>query len=84
MIDQWIETKADLKKLAELLGVRDDWHEPDEQGVSCELMQDRLDNAFGDESEAHIILTHTNPSYTIDGEVRYAINVANLLAWACK
>lgn len=82
MIDKWIETKDELKALKKTLGVRDDWHEPDEQDVSVELMQDRLDNAFGDESEAHIILTHTNPSYTVDGEVRYAINVANLLAWA--
>ncbi len=82
MIDKWIETSMELKELKVTLGVRDDWHEPDEQDVTVEMVDGPLDNAFGDESEAHLVLTHTDPDYTVDSEVRYAVNAANLLAWA--
>jgi hypothetical protein len=81
MIDKWINTKDELKALAKTLGVRDDWHEPDEQDVAVTMVAGPLDNAFGDTTEAHIILTHlwANDDGT---EVTYAVNAANLLAWA--
>jgi len=82
MIDKWIETSMELKELKLKLGVRNDWHEPDEQDLTIEMVDGRFDNAFGDESEAHVIITHTDPTYTVDDEVRYAVNAANLLAWA--
>lgn len=81
MIDKWIETSMELKELKLTLGVRNDWHEPDEQNVTVEMVAGPLDNAFGDTSEAHLILTHlwANKDGT---EVSYAVNAANLLAWA--
>lgn len=88
MIDKWIDTKAALKELKATLGVRDNWHEPDEQDVEATLVDRardgaplKFDNAFCDHTEAHIILTHLWAK--ADGsEVTYAVNAANLLAWA--
>jgi hypothetical protein len=40
-----INSKEDLRKVAANLNVRDDWHEPDEQGVSAETFGRCLDNA---------------------------------------
>jgi len=54
MIDKWIETSMELKELKLKLGVRNDWHEPDEQNVVVEMVNGRFDNAFGDTSEAHL------------------------------
>ncbi len=87
-IDKWIETKEELRELAKTLGVRYDWHEPDEQDVDVRLVACiagkslSFDNAHGDESEHQILLTHHDAR--IDPVVTYALNVANLLAWACK
>lgn len=83
-IDKWIETKQELRELAKKLGVRDDWHNADCEGLEIMLYEDAFDNAHCDESEAHVVITHSDPAYTIDDEVRYAINAANLLAWACE
>jgi len=41
----YINSKADMKKGAEYLGVRDDWHEPDEQEVDAYVDGKRFDNA---------------------------------------
>lgn len=39
-----INTKADLKTLAQELGVRNDWHEPDEQGLDVVCFGGSFDN----------------------------------------
>lgn len=77
---QIISTKADLRALAARLGVRHDWHEPDEQDVTARVEGNKLDNAGGPagaKSEMHVILTH-------DGEDVASINLASLLGWAAS
>jgi len=72
----FIRTRADFIKLTKELGVRADFHEPDEQGVDATLIPSRnFDNAMGDGSEHHIVLSK-------DGKSVGKINLANLLAWA--
>lgn len=39
-----IHTKAELKQLAQELGVRPDWHEPDEQGLDAFVYGGSFDN----------------------------------------
>lgn len=40
-----INTKDELKRLAQDLGVRNDWHEPDEQGLTVFGFGSHFDNA---------------------------------------
>lgn len=40
-----IHTRADLIDLADRLGVRQDWHEPDEQNVTASVHGHSFDNA---------------------------------------
>lgn len=40
-----INTRAELVQLAGELGVRPDWHEPDEQDVSVRIEGEQFDNA---------------------------------------
>lgn len=42
-----INNKERMQKVAKRLDVRDDWHEPDEEGVTVEVFGNRFDNAFG-------------------------------------
>jgi hypothetical protein len=86
-----INTRAELVALAGELGVRPDWHEPDEQGVDAVVSDHVLDNAgFWGEGG-----TGTVPSWaqelwvtiTVETEgVRpygvAEVNLAMLLAWA--
>lgn len=68
-----IRTRHEMKQLKHKLLVRDDWHEPDEQGVTANLRGRSFDNA-GLSDEKTVVLRQ-------DGEV-YKINLAMLLAWA--
>lgn len=43
----YIASKADLEAFANRHGLRPDWHEPDEQGVTARVAGITLDNAFG-------------------------------------
>lgn len=79
-----INTKAELLALADELGVRPDWHEPDEQEVTAIAHGVSFDNAgFWGESrsqyksyeEMHVILCR-------QGEAVAAVNLATLFAWA--
>lgn len=81
-----IRTRAELLALKEELGVRDDWHEPDEQDVTADVAGVSFDNAglWPAESrpfaapeviEQHIVLRH-------NGETVAAVNLATLFAWA--
>lgn len=70
-----INTREELKRLAKDLGVRDDWHEPDEQGLRALVFGKNFDNAgfWGlehlakRETEARVRLW--NPKNTADGGV---------------
>jgi hypothetical protein len=87
-----INSREELKVLARELGVRPDWHEPDEQGVNALVSGHMLDNAgFWGQGG-----TGTVPSWaqelwvtiTVEEEgVRprgvAEVNLAMLLAWSC-
>lgn len=71
-----IRTKKELQELATKLGVRSDWHEPDEQEVEAVVIGFNFDNAGSPDEEIVII----RKSRKIVGE----INLATLLAIACQ
>lgn len=66
-----------LAALADELGLRADWHEPDNSEVDAALVPGvyGFDNACSDDTEHHIVLLH-------DGRPIARINVATLLSWA--
>lgn len=81
-----IDTQADLKRLAKDLGVRDDWHEPDEEGVDAVVRGNSFDNAgFWPEGislergrkllEKHVVIKQNGKEVAV-------INLATLLAMA--
>lgn len=72
-IDQ-IQTRKELKDIAFELQVRNDWHEPDEEGVSVIVTEGEFDNA-GTEGEINVVLVK-------DGKPYKAINLATLFAFA--
>ena len=75
------EAKADLQEFQRKFGLRRDWHEPDEQGISAKVIGKQLDNAFGEtidfpNRECVVVLYH-------DKKEVGRINLATLLAVAC-
>jgi hypothetical protein len=81
-----ISNARELRALADRLGVRADWHEPDEQGVTARVEGAGFDNAgfwpasnrFApgeDGVEAHVIISQ-------DDEDAACVNLASLLAMA--
>jgi hypothetical protein len=81
-----ITSKTELEALAQKLGVRPDWHEPDEQEVTAEVRGVSFDNAgtwgpgfdpstYPNIEEMHVVLTQ-------DGENVACVNLATLFAWA--
>lgn len=79
-----ITTRSEFKALATELGVRPDWHEPDEQGVTAQVRGRSFDNAgfwpVRDGYLASIVEKHVIISK--DGEAVAAVNLATLCAWA--
>lgn len=88
-----VTTRAELVALAEELGVRPDWHEPDEQNVTVTTHGVDFDNAgfwpaekILDPHSAHITRVTTERYVVIcrdEAEVA-AVNLATLFAWACN
>lgn len=83
-----IDTLRQLRRLARDLGVRSDWHEPDEQELTARVEGKSFDNAGfwpaddtrifdADILELHVILS-------VDNEDVAAINLATLLSWAAR
>ena len=72
VIEIW--SKKELINLKKKLGVRPSWHEPDEQSVEAWVIGRIFDNA-GSRNEMKVVIAQ-------DGEVRYQVNLAMLLAWA--
>lgn len=86
-----ITTREELVELARELGVRDDWHEPDEQDLAAKVFGSRFDNS-GDwaiwtetaDQELHVIIyrTQQRAGRNVPVEPVAAVNIATLLAWA--
>ena len=84
-----VTERGQLSKVATFLGVRDDWHEPDEYEVTAEVRGTTFDNAglWGEtrprdpflpwvsSEELHVVLKQ-------DGEPVAEVNLADLFAWA--
>ena len=83
-----VDSRAQLLNLANELGVRDDWHEPDEQDLKIECRGNNFDNA-GFWPERHAVTQDGVPwvleHYILlkkDGAPVAAVNIALLFAWA--
>lgn len=78
-----IMTQKELAELAEELGVRHDWHEPDEQDLTLTFGGTHFDNACPwsaversqEYAEQHVIINHAGKPVAV-------INMAMLLSWA--
>lgn len=89
LINRKIETinyKEELVVLAKRLGLRKDWHEPDEQGISAKAFGTCFDNAgfWGLQDEGEII---NDEMFIVlyEDEIPVAeINLATLFAIACQ
>ena len=71
-----IHNKEALKIRKGGLGLREDWHEPDEQGVTALITGNKFDNA-GVEGEIKVLILK-------DGVPAFAINLATLFAFATE
>lgn len=74
-----------LRAIADRLGVRPDWHEPDEQAVTAEVHGTNFDNAghWADNWSAGKLYEEMHVILFRDGEPVGAVNLAILFAWAC-
>ncbi len=84
-----INTPEQLHLLAASLGVRPDWHEPDEQRVTAVVRGKNFDNAgfWGREKNGKLRTFGPGHQETWvelfqDGQAVAEINLADLLAWA--
>ena len=71
-----VNDKEELILRKEKLGVRDDWHEPDEQGVTVMVTGDNFDNA-GVGNEMKVLVMK-------EGVPIFGINLATLFSLATK
>jgi len=89
-----IDTRADLQKLQAELGLRKDWHEPDEQGVSAKVEGKIFDNAgfwgeyFKKEQarQKPSVFSNLSEQYVTiykDKKPVAEVNLATLFAMAC-
>jgi hypothetical protein len=92
-----ITTQAELVALAQGLGVRPDWHEPDEQRITARVHGQSFDNAMpvaewygadvdgSPRAELYVVL-YREPSwsdqYGSQPVPKAAVNLADLFAWA--
>lgn len=90
-----LDTRGDLIALQQELGLRGDWHEPDEQGVTAQVLGFSFDNAMGTDRElvvGHGGVYEAHPRdgrnemlvvLSVDEKPVAVVNLANLFAWAC-
>ena len=94
-----INNAKELNELAKELGVRPDWHEPDEQEVNARIIGSHLDNAMGADPDAD---KKVDVYHRPDGSVRTlhwgeynvvisqkdkdvaVVNLATLLSWGSR
>ena len=91
-----INSAKELNELAKELGVRLDWHEPDEQEVNVRIIGSHLDNAMGADPDADekVDVSHYpdgtlhwgeyNVVITKEGKDVAVVNLAELLAWGSR
>ena len=88
-----INNAKELNELAKELGVRPDWHEPDEQEVNARIIGSHLDNAMGadpdadDDPDGSVRTRHWgeyNVVITKKGKDVAVVNLAELLAWGSR
>jgi hypothetical protein len=83
-----VSTRDKLRSFAEKYGLREDWHEPDEQEVSAVVRGRKLDNAYGDEGSA--LYWPDEAPYEkvvvlkVGREEVLQVNLATILALACQ
>lgn len=85
-----IHNRDELVALANVLGVRPDWHEPDEQEVTAECRGKSFDNAgfYGMEREAEMLSRGSDLAVEQyvrlfqDGQPVADVPLATLFAWA--
>ena len=89
-MDEGLKAKrTELRKFAKKHGLREDWHEPDEQEVSARVVGTHLDNAFGESIGSKGVLEGFQEIVVIVerehgvGGQRILINLSTLLAIAC-
>lgn len=88
-----IHSARALEEFRQAYGIRNDWHEPDEQGITAYVLGDHLDNAMGATvehgcGELQVVIAHEVESEegTSFDKATFrpvaAVNLANLLSWA--
>lgn len=86
-----INNRAQLVELARRLGVRRDWHEPDEREVTAKVFGENFDNAgfWGSHEKDANYAGAYMPSHEMFVQIRVEgypvaeVNLATLCAWAC-
>jgi hypothetical protein len=89
MLDR-INDPAELEAFRTAYGLRTDWHEPDNNGITAYVIGDHLDNAMGPTvergfGELNVVLVHEQTYNDVQGSVFLPIavvNLATLLGWA--
>jgi hypothetical protein len=79
-----ISTKEELVEVKAELGVREDWHEPDEQDVDVEVHGNVFDNAgaWGLDTQAPYEAVEKFIVLKKNGQPVAEVNLATLFAWA--
>ncbi len=86
-----VRSRADLLDLARELGVRPDWHEPDNEDVEAIVFGDTFDNAgfwgrrFRLEKKQGFLSADEEMNVLLvkNGEPVAEVNLATLFSWAC-
>jgi len=87
-----ITSRDQLRAVARQLGVRPDWHEPDEQRVTAQIRGSDFDNAgfWGHRDDGATLSTFGEGRQELwvglsqDGKPVAEVNLATLLAWAAE
>lgn len=82
-------TRSDLEDFRLAHGIREDWHAPDEQGITAYVVGDFLDNAFGgtvdhNHGELNVVICKEVEAADVHYVYRpvAVVNLATLLSWA--
>ncbi len=86
-----VRNRNELRILMKMLGLRWDWHEPDERGVEAVVFGDKFDNAglwgrrFRLEKQRGFMLAEEEMNVLLvrDEKPVAEINLATLFSWAC-
>jgi hypothetical protein len=83
---QRITRQSELAALAAKLGVRPDWHEPDEQKLTAEVKGESFDNAgtWPESPDIPPVILETHVILSQDDQPVAAVNLADLFAWAAR